>query len=81
VVDAAARAGAFTVHRMLAGTFDTFRALHDNLAAVIEAVAGALAFGAACLDTVEVIKLLIWDTSITIASAWPKRRVFSSDEP
>jgi hypothetical protein len=51
MVEAIARAIAFAVHRMLAGTLDTFRALHDNLAAVIEAVAGALTLGAFGLDT------------------------------
>ena len=37
---------------MLARTFNALGALHGNLAAVIETVAGALALGAAGLDTV-----------------------------
>jgi hypothetical protein len=52
VVEAIAGAIAFAVHRMLAGTLDALGALHDDLAAVIEAVAGALTLGAAGLDTV-----------------------------
>ena len=51
MVDAAARAVALAIDRELARALRTVRALHDDLAAVIEAHARARTFCAASLRT------------------------------